>query len=211
MGEDRVAAQAGHDAYGVARVIALSDGIFAIATTLLVLDLPIPQLLHATNADLLNALVDLRPNFASFVLSFVLVGLNWINHHRLFRGVVRTDPRLMQLNLAQLLVVCLVPFTAALLARYGELATAVVFYASNLCLMGILSTLMRLHLMRAGLLDPDPGPGQLRRSLFTSLSSVAVFGASIPIAFWNPNLAEFVWLALIPLRVLLTRLPSTKE
>ena len=65
MDEDRVASHAGQDAYGVARIIALSDGIFAIATTLLVLDLPIPQIARASNADLLAALGDLRPNFAS--------------------------------------------------------------------------------------------------------------------------------------------------
>lgn len=118
--------------------------------TLLVLDLPVPQVTRATNADVLNALGDLRPNFASFVLSFSLVGLNWMNH-RMFRAVARSDQRLMQLNLLQLLVVCFVPFTAALLSRYGDLATAVTVYASNLCLMGIVAIVIRLHLSRGGL------------------------------------------------------------
>jgi uncharacterized membrane protein len=60
--EDRLASLEWQDAYGVARIIARSDGIFAIATTLLVRDLPIPQIARASNADLLGALGDLRPN-----------------------------------------------------------------------------------------------------------------------------------------------------
>jgi uncharacterized membrane protein len=210
--EDRIAERS-LDGYNVARIIALSDGIFAIAMTLLVLDLPVPQLVHATNADLLGALADLQPGFASFVLSFALVGLNWMNHHRMFRAVARSDQRLSQLNLVLLLLVCLVPFTAALLSRYGDLATAVIFYASNLLLMGIVFTLVRLHVSRAGLLDPrrNLGPLGLRTALLGSLSSSAVFAVSIPLALWNPNVAELFWLILIPLRVVLNRLPMTRE
>jgi uncharacterized membrane protein len=203
--DDRIAAREERDAYGVARTIALSDGIFAIAMTLLVLDLPVPQIARATDADLLRALADLRPNFASFVLSFILVGLNWMNHHRMFRNVVRADQRLMSLNVLLLLLVCLVPFAAAMLSRYGDLATAVIFYAANLSVMGIVSAIMRVLLWRGDLLDPDPGPAQLRAALLGALSSSGVFAVSIPISLWNPSVAEYFWLVLIPLRFVLNR------
>jgi len=129
-----------------------------------------------------------------------------MNHHRTFRAVVRCDQRLLQLNLALLLLVCLVPFTAALLSRHGDLATATIFYAVNLSVMGIVSTVVRLHLSRGGLLDPDPGPAQLRASILSGLASSGVFAVSIPIALFNPMWAEFFWLVLIPLRVVLPRL-----
>ena len=203
--QDRIAERGGLDAYDVARLLALSDGIFAIAMTLLVLDLPVPQLVRAGNADLLSALDGLRANFASFVLSFSIVGLNWLNHHRLFRGVARIDPRLMQLNLVQLLLICFVPFTAALLSRYGDLTTAVALYAGNVCLMGVVSAITRVHLKRADLLDHDPGPAQFRLALAGSLASSAVFAVSIAVAVWSPTVAEFVWIALIPLRFVVNR------
>src|SRR5579859_8018829 len=160
--QDRIAERGGLDAYDVARLLALSDGIFAIAMTLLVLDLPVPQLVRAGNADLLSALDGLRANFASFVLSFSIVGLNWLNHHRLFRGVARIDPPLMQLNLVQLLLICFVPFTAALLSGYGDLRAAVALYAGNVCLMGVVSAVTRVHLKRAKRLSHDPGSAQFR-------------------------------------------------
>jgi uncharacterized membrane protein len=201
VSEDRL----GQESYGVARLIGLSDGIFAIAMTLLVLDLPVPQLAHPTDADLAQALADLGPNFASFVLSFALVGLNWMNHHRLLRNVARADTRLMQLNLAFLLLVCVVPFTAATLSRYGDQATGVIVYAANLCLMALVSAATRLHLSRARLLDPEPGPAQLHESLANIMGTLAVFLVSMAIALWRPDIAKFFWLTLIPVRISVRR------
>jgi uncharacterized membrane protein len=197
----------GQETYGVARLIALSDGIFAIAMTLLILDLPVPQLARATDADLVRALLELKPNFASFVLSFALVGLNWMNHHRLLHNLARSDSRLLTLNLAFLLLVCIVPFAAATLSRYGDLASGVIVYATNLCLMALVSGALRVHLTRAGLLDPEPSRVQLHQSLINSAAVLAVFLASMPIALWRPNVAEYFWLTLIPARALAQRYP----
>jgi hypothetical protein len=77
-------------------------------------------------------------------------------------------------------------------------------------IMGILSTVVRLHLSRSGLLDPDPGAAQLRASILGGLGSVAVFAVSILIALWNPTAAEYFWLVLIPLRFGLSRLPAQR-
>jgi uncharacterized membrane protein len=141
------------------------------------------------------------------VLSFALVGLNWMNHHRLLHNLRRSDSRLMTLNLAFLLLVCVVPFTAATLSRYGDLATAVIVYAANLCLMSLVSATLRLHLTGAGLLDPEPSRAQLYTSLINAAATFAVFLLSMPIALWRPNAAEYFWLALIPARFFALRYP----
>lgn len=133
------------DQYQVGRLLALSDGVFAIAMTLLVLGIPVPQLANPSDADLQAALRTALPAVGSFALSFVLVGVYWMGHRRLLNGVVRTDVRLTWLNLLMLLLVCIVPFTAALLSRYGNLATAVILYATNLALLGLLSLALRLQ------------------------------------------------------------------
>lgn len=193
--EERVAG-ADRDAYDVGRLLALSDGVFAIAMTLLVLDVPIPRLVAPTDAALLAALQGDLPNLASFALSFVLVAVNWVAHRRLLRGLVRTDTWLVWLNLALLLLVCVVPFTAGLLSRYGDLTTTVVVYGANMLLLGLLSTALQLQSWRGRLLADAPAPAVRRRAMIASLLRTAVFAASIPIALHNPSWGEYTWLVL---------------
>src|SRR5438105_426474 len=112
MAEDDEGRQGRHHQheYDVGRVLALSDGVFAIAMTLLVLGIPVPQFNQPiSDARLLSALDDIQPQLLSFGLSFLLVGVYWVGHRRLFRGLVRTDAWLVWLNLFMLLFVCLVP------------------------------------------------------------------------------------------------------
>ncbi|HKF76814.1 MAG TPA: TMEM175 family protein [Candidatus Dormibacteraeota bacterium] len=193
--EERLAG-ADADAYDVGRLLALSDGVFAIAMTLLVLDVPIPRLAAPTDAALLAALQGDLPNLASFALSFALVAVYWVAHRRLLRGLVRTDTWLVGLNLAMLLLVCVVPFAAGLLSRYGDLTTAVVAYAANLVLLGLLSTALQVQSWRGRLLADMPGPAARRRATIAALLRSAVFAASIPIAFHNPTWGEYTWVIL---------------
>lgn len=182
--------------YEVGRLLALSDGVFAIAMTLLVLDIPVPQLEHASDTSLQHALGALRPNVASFALSFLLVGMYWIGHRRLLRGLVRIDSWLVWLNLITLMLVCAVPFSSGLLSRYGNLATAVVLYAVNLSLLGLLVFGLRVQSWRGGLVAVVPSREQRRLLMLSSLLGIAVFTASIPIALYNPAAGEYTWLAL---------------
>jgi uncharacterized membrane protein len=187
---------AGRDSYDVGRFLALSDGVFAIAMTLLVLGIPVPQHIPGTDRDLLAALQQLEPNAAAFALSFVLVGLYWTNHRRFLRGLVRIDGTLLLLNLLILLLVCVVPFTAGVLSHYGFLTTAVVLYASNLVLLGLANTALQVRTWRGHLVASTPGRAERRGALTRSLIGVAIFGLSIPIAFWSPTVAEWSWLTL---------------
>jgi uncharacterized membrane protein len=181
--------------YDVGRLLALSDGVFAIAMTLLVLGIPVPRV-QDTNAALLAALNRIQGNLESFALSFALVGVYWVAHRRLLRGVVRTDTLFVWLNLLMLLLVCLVPFTAGLLSRYGTLATAVIIYAANLGLLGFLAFVLRVLSWRGRLVSVRPSRDDRRAVAIGSLLPTGVFAISIPIALWRPDVAEYTWLSL---------------
>lgn len=105
------------DEYEIGRLLAFSDGVFAIAITLLVLGIPVPDLQNPSNAVLTEALVRLLPNLFAFLLSFVLVGRYWSLHRQLLGALARGDRRVVALNLGLLLTICLVPFSSGLLTR----------------------------------------------------------------------------------------------
>src|SRR5205085_5705026 len=96
------------------RVEAFSDGVLAIAATLLVLELRVPD----PGQDLAQALLAQAPSYATYLVSFLTIGIIWVNHHQLFAHVRRVDRTLLFLNLLRLLVVSLTPFPTALLGRF---------------------------------------------------------------------------------------------
>ncbi|MFM9904193.1 MAG: TMEM175 family protein [Pyrinomonadaceae bacterium] len=113
------------------RILFFSDAVFAIVITLLVLELKVPNLGHedVTNADLRHALFDLIPKFLGFIYSFFIVGLMWIEHHRIFRHIGSYDFGLIWRNLIFLLFVAFIPFPTALFSEYYRTQTAFVLYA----------------------------------------------------------------------------------
>jgi uncharacterized membrane protein len=119
-----------------ARVEAFSDGVFAIAMTLLALELRVP---HGTPGSLLShELVELWPSYAAFLTSFITIGIIWLNHHRLFVLIRRVDSRLLLLNTLLLLVVTAVSFPTALVADYlghdGERVAALIYAGTFLAI-----------------------------------------------------------------------------
>jgi len=136
-----------------ARVEAFSDGVFAIAITLLILDLHVPS---AAAGHLGAALVRQWPTYAAFLISFAFIGIMWVNHHRLFNHIKRSDNRLLFQNLLLLLGVTFVPFPTALLAaHYGGVdrkLAAAVFNGAYFVIAIFFNTLWR-HAVRGRLLD----------------------------------------------------------
>jgi uncharacterized membrane protein len=120
------------------RLEAFSDGVFAIAITLLVLEIPVPTV---APGGLSETLLDQWPDYAAYVVSFAIIGIIWINHHSVFGYVERVDRGLLFLNLNLLLWVALIPWPTSLLAEYmqsggsNERAAALV-YATTMTLMG---------------------------------------------------------------------------
>jgi TMEM175 potassium channel family protein len=109
-----------------ARVMALSDGVFAIVITLLVLEIHVPEL--TGGQSLRTALEEIRPSFVAFLISFVVVAIAWVGHRDLFAHVRRTDRPLVWLNILYMLPLCLLPFGASMLARYERAEVALQLY-----------------------------------------------------------------------------------
>ena len=127
------------------RLLALSDGVFAIAMTLLALDLRLPDLgAHASDAQLRHALGDDWRGYLAFVISFYVVANYWGVHRRAMRSVTTIDTRLISHTLPLLLLVAALPFPASVLATYGDLPTGLAFYSAfnvvaNLALVRLLT------------------------------------------------------------------------
>jgi uncharacterized membrane protein len=182
------------DRRSVARLVAFSDGVFAIAMTLLVLNLSVPDVHGADQgAKLWAAIREQAPEFFSYALSFAVIGRYWVVHHRIFRVVVRSDGRLLSLNLLLLGCVALIPYPTEALGRYGDTTTAVVLYSTTLMLTGLANAAITWHLDHADLLDPRVSDSYRRHSRVRAVTLPLIFGLSIPIAFFDPSLAMISW------------------
>jgi uncharacterized membrane protein len=165
------------------RLEALSDGVFAVAMTLLVLNLGV----QAAPGRLAHALLKEWPHYATYVVSFLTVGIVWINHHRQFERIVRTDRTLMLLNLVLLLFVTLIPFPTGLLARYLSTPTdeeaAAIAYSVSLLAMGVAFFATYAYATRAGLFGEWVGESDQRYSRLRNLRGLGVYVLAIAAAF----------------------------
>jgi uncharacterized membrane protein len=172
------------------RIVAFSDGVFAIAITLLVLNLSVPEQIRGDDLD--RALWDQRQDLFAYALSFAVIGRFWIVHHRFFSEVTGFDGRLLALNLFYLAWIVLIPFSSQVLGDHGGDPGAVVLYAANLAAVVLVGTLMLADARRSGLsrVSEEDAAVFHRRSLIIS----AIFLASIPVAVIDGHAAQFIWL-----------------
>jgi TMEM175 potassium channel family protein len=175
------------------RIVAFSDGVFAIAITLLVLNLDVPAHLHGEALG--TMLWEQRQNFFAYAISFAVVGRFWIVHHRFFGEVTSFDGRLLALNLLYLAWIVLIPFSSGVLGDHGQETAAVVLYAANLAGVVLVGALMFGDAQRAGLARHPPA--RAREFRHRAAIIAGVFLASIPVAFVSPQIAQLVWLALL--------------
>ncbi len=177
------------------RLETLTDGIFAIAMTLLVFGLSIPSGLSST--QLLTHLVNLVPNVLSVIVSFVILGVVWVATHSQFQYIRHADHALIWLNLAFLLCVTLVPFSAGVLGRYHNQPAAVILYGSNLLVCLLFHYGMWRHATRAGhLVDANLDPRIIRigtRLAWFAIISYAVAIGLAPDINWVLSCSPSEW------------------
>jgi uncharacterized membrane protein len=191
---------------GLERLIFFNDAVFAIAITLLALEIRLPSNAQVfSNGDLLTGLVALTPKFLAYLISFLVIGSFWIGHHRKFRYIKRYDGRLMTLNMFILLMVAFIPFPSSVISENGSL-TATVFYAMTMILIGIFYFALWWYASRRrNLIDPDLSVQQRRREFINPLLFSLVFLISIGIAFFSPYLARIAWLLILPVSPVMNR------
>ena len=184
-----------------ARVMALTDGVFAIILTLLVLEIHVPELTRGQT--LREALEEIRPSFVAFLISFVVVAIAWVGHRDLFAHVRRTDRPLIWLNILYMLPLCLLPFGASLIARYQTAAVALELYGWMLVAIALTRVWMfwygtgRPHLLyesidrRSRLL----GVGYVAVPALVYLVVIAFAGSAPRVSLWIFALVPVLYLA----------------
>jgi uncharacterized membrane protein len=179
------------------RLHALTDGVFAIAVTLLVLDLPRPE-----NSDqLARDLLEQWPSYVAYLVSFVTVGLIWIEHHGMMSAVRSVNRRFIERTLVLLFFVSLIPWPTALAAEYlreggAQAGTAALVYATSLLLMGLAMTLSWRYLTRHPDLVAEPARSALAAGTRRSLIGALTYLVAIALAPVSPA-ASFSVTALI--------------
>jgi uncharacterized membrane protein len=195
------------------RLVFFSDAVFAIAMTLLVIDIRIPDLAGQPGGPAaLDVLQRLVPRILTFALSFAVVGLYWVGHHRIFGAVRAYDGRVIALNFAMLFFVVLVPFPTSFISAYGDDPAGPALYALTNAGAGGLEAILWLYLAWSKYLDPAITDHYARFRFVYYLRAPLVFLASIPIAIWiGPHIAELSWLALFVLGVVVRLLFPTES
>jgi uncharacterized membrane protein len=167
------------------RIEAFSDGVFAIAITLLVLDIRVPKV--AEGESLWHALGQQWPSYAAYFVSFATIGIIWVNHHAAFDRIARSSRTLLFVNLLLLLWVSSIPFPTSLVAEYlregtNEHAAAAV-YCATLLAMGATFSAIWIIAARGGLFIQELSERQVRVLLVRNLAGQVAYVIALGLAF----------------------------
>jgi uncharacterized membrane protein len=182
----------------LSRIVAFTDGVMAVAITLLVLNLQVPDV--GSDEDLHDALVDLLPSFGAYLLAFALIGRFWVIHHNLFETLRGFDRTLMALNLLFLALIALMPFSTDLYDRYTDEGLAAAVFGATLGLAALTHWTMTAHVLRRGFVHEQHRAATQPFGHPVGLGFAAVFFLSVPAAFVDVHLAEALWISTIVLR-----------
>jgi len=199
----------------IERIAALSDGLFAIAMTLIVLEIHVPERTEIhTERDLLAALALLSPRLLTYLLSFLTIGIFWNGQQTQLNLLRRADRDLTWLNLAFLAIAAVMPFSTELLAEFITFRTALLFYWINILLQGLALYMTLRHAKRAGLFKEDVSPPVYRaiEQRIVVAQTLYAVGAALCLinTYWSIGFIVLVQLnyAIAPRVPLLSRLTT---
>jgi uncharacterized membrane protein len=196
----------GRDSVEFGRVMTFSDGLFAIAMTLLVVGIEVPTIPETDSvSELADALGDLSGSFISFFISFAVIGRYWLAHHQSFSQLARIDMGLITLNLVYLLFIAFLPFPTALLGNFFGNPLSIAIYAVAVAAVSGMEVVMFRYSRNNGLLKRELPDDVYRWGAMMSLSPVIFFLLSIPVAFIDTSLAVCVWFLGIPFQAFANR------
>ncbi len=197
------------------RLILFSDAVFAIAITLLVIEIKIPEIHEkpVTDNAVLHKLAELIPKFVGFLVSFLLIGQYWIVHHRMFSFVINFTDRLIWLNILFLFAIALMPFSTGFYSEYvlRGVVTPVIFYTANIALLGLANFLMWRYLSnQKNNLTENLTPALAKYFSLRALTVPVIFVIFSFVYLYNPTIAFFIPM-LIPFIMRLIFNPMKKK
>ena len=177
-----------HDQFQLERLAFFSDAVFAIAITLLIIEVRVPAGTPDTEAGVAQALVDLLSQYIGFFVSFFVIGRFWIGHHRVFGRLARIDDALVRRNLLFLMTIAFMPFPTALVSHFVSTRVGVGAYAAWLTLAGVFNLRVERHAMQGPLAAPG-GLDDLRRWARAGWAPIVVGVLAFAAAMITPHLA----------------------
>ncbi len=191
----------------VERVISFSDAVFAFAITLMALSIDIPDLpTHLTQSELLDELYDLYPQFESYIISFAVIAIFWVSYHQVFNHIKGSHITMVYLNLLFLLLVTLLSLSTSLVINYGTYQIPYVIYCVIVIMTSSLLATIWWHATRnKRLVDKNLHPLFIKGVLVNLISIPIVFTISIIISFVNLEIAQYFWLIMAPLNIIIKR------
>jgi uncharacterized membrane protein len=174
------------------RIHAFSDGVFAFAITLLILDVRLPA--DIAKADLGAELLALWPNYLAFLLSFIVIGVYWMSHVQMFREIADFDQGMIWLNLLYLLFIVVIPFSTSVLSLHF-IQLSVMVYAGVLACAGYMHTILRFYIRRHPLLvRTKHTAAYLQKYVRYSLIMPVGFTLSVCVAPLSTAAAQIIWI-----------------
>jgi uncharacterized membrane protein len=178
----------------VHRLAALTDGVFAIVMTLLVLEIGIPEIAPSSlHAELPGRLLELWPKLLSYGISFIILGFFWYFHHFAFHYIRRSDNGLIWSNIFFLMFVALIPFSTSLFGSYPKEQLPLVIYAINIILVSTMRFILWTYAIRKHrLVDRDVSPQLIKFDRLTNIVMLLIFMLMIGISFISVSAARSV-------------------
>lgn len=187
-----------------ARLVSFSDGIFAIAITLLVFNLKIPEIPAGNHDRLFSTIMAMVPRFITYFMSFLLIAVFWFIHHHMFHHIHRIDDIFIWINVLYLLGISFLPFPSALLGAYPDETSALVFYICSMSFVGfMLMSMWGYASYHHRLIDKELPRTAIRYYFMRGLCSQLVFLITIVLALIHLSWGQHFLLLLIPLQFLL--------
>jgi len=200
--ESDVPAAVVNESAGLDRIKFFSDAVFAIAITLLILNVALPS--GTNRSNLAHELNSIWPEYGAFAFTFLLIGLRWMTHLIQFRHIRDYDMTLLGLNLALLSVVAFLPFASRVLADYPDSRPACILYAASMTVAGVLSTALWYHAYhKPSLIDPGLDSYMQKNMLLRWATLPAFFGIAIILVILVPDLW---WARAVALATLLAQM-----
>jgi uncharacterized membrane protein len=198
---------------GKNRIEALSDGIFAIVMTLLILELRIPNLAHnAPNVEVAPALIGLWPKFVSYIVTFISLRFFWVGHHIMYHAIRRADRMLLWLNIFFFMFVSLLPFSTSVLNAFPQAFVAPFFFGANLAIIGWILFFQWQYANSQPDMLANFVSAQYRASVRSRMLLIPVATTlTVFICFWSVGISLAIYLLLLPLYMLPGKLGAARS
>jgi uncharacterized membrane protein len=189
----------------IEHVISFSDAVFAFAITLMALTIDIPDLPpNLSQSELLQKLDDFYPQFEDYIISFAVIAIFWISYHQVFNHIKGSHISMVYLNFLFLLFITLLSLTTTLITNYASYQIPYIIYCIIVIMTSSLLVLIWWYATKEyRLVDKGMHPLFIRGTFFVLLAIPIIFSISIIISFIDLDIAQYFWLGIIPMNVLI--------